>query len=104
MTLDRALTHMLENHGPLLSAAALLLVCALVLIVLIMRSTRWRTSPLRPLAPADGDVEELKAVIEDAQRILSATTRDLESNRARLERLRLEAGVRGRAGTAGQQR
>jgi hypothetical protein len=104
MTLDRTLAHMLANHGLLLGAAGLLLACALVLIVLIGRSTRWRHPPLRPLEPADGDVAELKAVIEDAQRILSATTHDLEQNRARLERLRLEAGVRSRAGTGGAQR
>jgi uncharacterized membrane protein YqjE len=103
MTLDRTLAHMLANHGLLLGAAGLLLVCAIVLIVLIGRSTRWHHPPLRPLEPADGDVAELKALIEDAQSILSATTHDLENNRARLERLRLEAGVRSHAGTAGQQ-
>jgi hypothetical protein len=104
MTLDRTLEHMLANHGLLLGAAGLLLACALVLVVLIGRSTRWRQPALRPLEPAVGDVEELKALIEDAQCILSATAHDLEDNRARLERLRLEAGVRSRAGTAGQQR
>jgi hypothetical protein len=104
MTWNHALQSLLANYTVLLIFAVLLAIGCCMLAILLIRAIRARRRA--PVVPdvqeeTDGlpDVGEVLGLIEDAERLLSSTARDLEGNRQRLERLRLEAAVRRRAAT-----
>jgi hypothetical protein len=104
MTWNHALQSLLANYTVLLIVAVLLAIGCCMLAILLIRAIRARRRA--PVVPdvqeeTDGlpDVGEVLGLIEDAERLLSSTARDLEGNRQRLERLRLEAAVRRRAAT-----
>lgn len=99
MTWNRTVHSMVANYTILLVFAVLLAIGCCMLAILLIRAIRARRRA--PVVPdvqeeTDGlpDVGEVLGLIEDAERILSSTARDLEGNRQRLERLRLEAAVR----------
>jgi hypothetical protein len=99
MTWNHALQSLLANYTVLLIVAVLLAIGCCMLAILLIRAIRARRRA--PVVPdvqeeTDGlpDVGEVLGLIEDAERLLSSTARDLEGNRQRLERLRLEAAVR----------
>jgi hypothetical protein len=104
MTWNHALQSLLANYTVLLIVAVLLAIGCCMLAILLIRAIRARRRA--PVVPdvqeeTDGlpDVGEVLGLIEDAERILSSTARDLEGSRQRLERLRVEAAVRRRAAT-----
>jgi hypothetical protein len=101
MTWSQTAHSLLANERVLLIIAALLAIGCCMLAVLLIRAIRARRhAPAVPDVPGEDDdfidVSAMRAVLQDSERILHSTAHDLEGNRQRLERLRMEAAVRRR--------
>jgi hypothetical protein len=101
-TWGRTLHSLATNYTVLLIFAVLLAIGCCMLAILLIRAIRARRRAVPTMEDASDDlphVHDVLAVIDDAERLLSSTARDLEGNRKRLERLRIEAAVRRRGTT-----
>ncbi len=97
MSAQQAIARLLTHPQALIILAVLLFVGCLILAVLLFRAVRAARGG-RHTRRENGNptVDDVLAVIADAQDVLSTTAKNLESDRERLERLRLEAAVRHR--------
>jgi hypothetical protein len=97
MSAQEAVARLLTHPQALIILAVLLFVGCLILAVLLFRAVRVAHRARHTSQENGGPtVDDVLTVIADAQDVLSTTAKNLESDRERLERLRLEAAVRRR--------